>query len=128
MPLYRYHCDMCGKTYIGPQIPGGVQCNCTPPKNLVGKMVAEAFTPLSPELTREVNISEATTLRTQLCLRWGIANKSHVQHGSNFSGNQKVVNLIHNIVDPVTGRLRDTVRAAIIRDYRYDIDSRQMTG
>lgn len=126
MPDYRYQCLDCGKTYMGPQLPGGMKCNCNPPKSIIGKIVAAPVIPLSSELTKELNIVQATELRNQLCVRYGITNKSHKTHGSNFSGNQKVVNLIHNIVDPVTGTLRNTVRTAIIRDYSYDIDTRQM--
>ncbi len=126
MPNYRYQCMDCGKTFIGAQIAGGMTCNCTPPKKVIGTLVIASLSPLSPELTREVNITEATSLRAQMCRRWNITNKSHLAHGSNFSGNQKIVNLIHNIVDPVSGTLRTQVRDAILREFRYDIDSRIM--
>lgn len=121
---YRYFCGECGKTYVGPQLPGKMTCNCTPPRQISGTLIV---TPLSDALLAVLSISEATDLRRELCSRWGIANKSHNTHGSNFSGNQTVVQLIHNIIAPVQGDLWDRVRAHVINDYSYDINTQQMT-
>lgn len=125
MPSYRYHCADCFKTYIGPQLPNKMTCNCAKPKKISGTLHIIQI-PLSEELLEILNSSQAAKMRNALCQNWGIINKSHVQHGANFSSNQTVVNLIHDIVSPVTGALRHIVRDAIIRDYRYDIDSQQM--
>jgi len=124
MANYRYHCSVCFKTYIGKQLPGKMKCNCDPPKEIAGERLV---TPLSDELLRVVKSSEAATLRNQLCTRWGIENKSHAVHGSNFAGNVTLANLIHNIVAPVKGDLYNTVRETIIRDYSYDIETKEMT-
>ncbi|MEY4767333.1 MAG: hypothetical protein RI907_4006 [Pseudomonadota bacterium] len=127
MATYRYHCSACFKTYIGEQLGGPMTCNCTPAKQIVGKYYADSEVPLSSALKEEVSCTEAATRRNALCLRWGIDNKSHKQHGANFSGTQSMVNLIHDIVSPVQGLLRTAVRQHIINDYGYDIDTRKMT-
>lgn len=124
MASYRYQCLDCGKTYLGPQLPGRMTCNCTPPKQISGTRIV---TPLSAELLETISSSEAATRRSLYCRRWGIPNKSHVSHGSNFSSNQTVVNLINDIVSPVTGELRRAVRDLVAKDFSYDIDSKEMT-
>jgi hypothetical protein len=124
MASYKYQCRECGKTYVGLQLPARMSCNCTPAKQITG---VRTSTLLSPDLLEVVNSSEAATRRARLCQRWQIPNKSHASHGANFSSNQKVVNLIQDIVAPVTGELRRSVRAAIITDFFYDIDTREMT-
>jgi hypothetical protein len=116
----------CGKTYIGPQAPG-MTCNCMPPKLMIGTPVASVARPLSQELQQLYTIGNATQLRAQLCQRWGIVNKSHAQHGSNFSGNQTLAQLIQNIVSPIQAPVeRSRVKALIIREYGYDIDTQAM--
>ena len=100
-----------------------MDCICTPPKKIVGVRIV---TPLSDALTRLLSTGEAATLRNSLCTRWGIANKSHASHGANFSSNQTVANLINDIVTPVIGTLRNTVRTAVINAYQYDIDTSEM--
>lgn len=132
----RYQCLDCGKTYIGPKIEGGMVCNCTPAKTITKSTTVQmgpsaASGPvltLRPPLTDNVLSSEAASVRNALCTRYGIANKSHKSHGSNFSSNQTLANLIGDIVAPVTGELRTRVRQAIIDDYSYDIDSGTMTA
>jgi hypothetical protein len=123
MASYRYQCLDCGKTHVGPQLPGRMTCNCAPAKLITGVRIV---TPLTPELLETISSSEAATRRNAFCTRWGIDNKSHKQHGSNFSSNQTVVSLINDIVGPVTGELRNTVRAHVIRDFGYNIDSKEM--
>ena len=123
MASYKYQCLDCFKTYIGAQLPGRMSCNCNPAKQISGVRIV---TPLSAELLEQVSSSEAATRRDYFCTRWGIANKSHKQHGTNFSSNQTVVSLINDIVSPVTGELRRTVRAAVIQDFGYDIDTQEM--
>ena len=124
MASYKYQCLDCFKTHIGAQLPGRMSCNCNPPKLISGVRIV---TPLSPELLEQVSSSEAATRRNAFCTRWGIANKSHKQHGTNFSSNQTVVSLINDIVSPVTGELRRTVREAVIHDFGYDIDTQEMS-
>jgi hypothetical protein len=114
------------KTYIGPPNPG-IQCNCIPPKTMIGKLVATAVIPLSDDLQESLSIKVATERRAQLCQAWGIDNKSHKQHGSNFSSPQTLVNLINNIVEPVQGADRERVRGLIIEQFQYDINSKLMT-
>lgn len=129
MAKFRYQCLDCGKTYIGPQLAGGMECSCDDART-GGKKKSRGtriVTPLSNALLEVVSVSESATRRDALCTRWGIKNKSHEQHGSNFSSNQTMVNLIHNIVQPVTGELYESVRRHIIRDYAYDISTREMT-
>ena len=123
MSSYRYSCNECGKTYLGAQLPGRMACNCNPARMISGTRIV---TPLSADLLAQVNTSQAATLRSQYCTRWGIDNKSHASHGSNFSSSQTVVNLINDIVSPVSGTLRDSVRRAVMTDFGYDIDSREM--
>lgn len=123
MSDYKYQCLDCFKTYIGPQLPGKMACNCVPSKAISGVKVVK---PLSDALLREISSGEAATMRSAMCTRWQITNKSHVSHGSNFSSNQKVVNLILDIVNPVRGTLRATVRAAVIAEYGFDIDTQEM--
>ena len=123
MPSYRYQCLDCGKTHIGAEIVSGMICNCSPPKRIKGRKMRDVVlerAPLSDELLTEVSAKEAQKLRTTLCQRWGINNKSHQSHGANFSSSQTVVNLIHDITGPVQGGLINSVRAAIIKDYGYD--------
>jgi hypothetical protein len=38
-----------------------------------------------------------------------------------------MVNLIHNILGPVQGDLYQSVRRHIIRDYAYDVETKEMT-
>lgn len=123
MPTYNYRCNDCGKTHVGTTAPSSLSCNCIPPKLMTGRMIA---TPLSAELLEVLDINAATTRRALFCTQWSIPNKSHGSHGANFSGNQKLVDLINDIVSPVQGQLRVTVRQRIIDDYGYDIDSRGM--
>lgn len=123
MSLYRYSCNECAKTYIGTQLPDPMQCNCTPAKKIRGILLE---TPLSDALTEEISTSKAATLRSSMCAKWGITSKSHVSHGANFSSNQTVVNLINDIVKPVQGDLRESVRRLVIREFSYDINSRKM--
>lgn len=123
MADYKYQCQVCFKTYIGPQLPGKMDCNCVPSKAISGVKVVK---PLSDELLRQISSGEAATMRSAMCTRWQISNKSHVSHGSNFSSNQKVLNLILDIVGPVQGTLRTTVRQAIITEYGFDIDTQEM--
>ena len=131
MPSYRYQCLDCAKTHIGAEIVSGMICNCSPPKRINGSKMRDVVLvrePLSDALLTEVSSSEAPDLRATLCLRWGINNKSHKSHGSNFSSSQTVVNLIHDITYPVQGGLINTVRAAIIDDYRYDYITGEMVN
>ena len=124
---YRYHCQDCGKTYIGEPTPG-MLCNCTPAKVMTGTPYVVQGPPLSDELQQLYSISQAATKRAELCNLWGIANKSHAQHGSNFSGNQTLAQLILNIVAPVQAtQERARVRQLVIQKYHYDIDSQRMT-
>lgn len=126
MPQYRYSCNECGKTYIGPAQPG-MTCNCTPARILIGTPYAPAAPPLSDDLLVQLNIQNATQRRADLCRRWGIENKSHKTHGANFSAPQSLVQLINNIVEPLQGADRERVRQLVITDYQYDIDTRMMT-
>jgi hypothetical protein len=126
VPNYRYSCLMCGKTYIGPPQPG-MMCNCQPPKPMIGTPYVAPIAPLSAELQVSLSIKEATPRRAQLCQQWGIDNKSHKPHGSNFSGSQTLVQLINNIVEPLVGAERERVRALIITEFSYDIVTQQMT-
>lgn len=124
MASYRYQCLECGKTYLGPALATGtMSCNCVPPKMIRGTLI---YTPLSDALQEILPIDKANKLRNELCQRWGIPNKSHATHGANFSSNQTLVNLINNIVIPVQGQLRTTVRQLVIQDYGYDIDTKEM--
>jgi hypothetical protein len=126
MADYRYHCSNCGKTYIGPASPG-MMCTCAPPKQMIGSPYVTQAAPLSPELLAVLNIDAATKRRTELCAAWGVKNKSHSSHGSNFSGNQTLAQLINNIVEPVQGSAeRGRVKALIIEQFQYDIDTQQM--
>ncbi|MCV4262544.1 hypothetical protein [Pseudomonas capsici] len=125
MANYRYHCSDCGKTYIGPELNSVMMCLCTPQKKMLGQRLQ---TPLSDELLQTISISEATQMRKTFCQRWNIPNKSHTTHGANFSKNQKLVDLIMDIVAPVTGTLRTSVRQLVISEFRYDIDSKEMIG
>ncbi len=129
MPSYRYQCLECGKTHIGVEIVSGMICNCHPPKRIKGMKMREVIIerkPLSDELLTEISAKEAPKLRDSLCRRWGINNKSHKSHGSNFSSNQTLVNLIEDITSPVQGGLIAVVRAAIIEDYGYDYITGEM--
>jgi len=125
MTDYRYHCDECGKTYIGPPL-GGMDCNCTPPKRLVGKPYVPTPVHYSAALTKSLDRQDADNLRDALCDRWLITNKSHKFHKGNMSGNQSVVSLINNICEKVIGDDRERVRLLVIRDYSYDIDTQLM--
>lgn len=123
MPTYKYQCLECLKTYIGPELLRPIMCNCTPPKKMHG---VRQQSPLSAELIKIINISDARKMRVDFCSRWNITNKSHATHGSNFSGNQKVVDLINDIVSTVQGGLRISVRQLIISEFSYDIDTCEM--
>ena len=84
---------------------------------------------LSSELTESLSSKEAAKLRAALCKKWGIENTSHKKHGSNFSGSQKLVDLIKDIVKPVTGKSeRSRVQKLVIEMYRYDIDDGVMVS
>ncbi len=129
MPDYRYQCLDCGTTYIGPQLDGGMTCGCVPAKSIRGTFYGVGVThvkPLSDELLESLSVSEAGKVRSALCLEWGIPNKSHAFHGSNFSSNQTLVNLINNIVEPVRGGLLITVRQKVRQKYGYDIETQMM--
>ena len=123
MNSYRYFCSECGKTYRGVQLPTLMTCNCEPTKLISGTRIV---TPLSAELLANVSTSVAATTRASYCTRWRIPNKSHTSHGTNFSSNQTLVNLINDIVTPVIGELRRSVRTAIMTDFGYDIDTGEM--
>ncbi|WP_085741341.1 hypothetical protein [Pseudomonas syringae] len=114
-----------GKGYVFQGQGQSMLCLCTPPKKILGK---PQQTPLSDELLEMLDIGSASKMRAVFCQRWGIPNKSHTTHGSNFSSNQRVVDLILDIVAPVTGGLRTNVRNLIISTFKYDIDSKEMIG
>ena len=102
-------------------------CNCDPPRVLIGTPYQPVMVPLSAQLQTPLNITQATERRELLCSRWGIINKSHKQHGSNFSGSQTLAQLINNIVEPLQqGTERERVRGLVLRDFDYDIDTRMM--
>lgn len=123
---YRYQCLDCGKTYIGLPSPG-MMCNCVPAKPMIGTQIKEQPKLLSADLQEVYDIGKATKKRGELCAAWGIANKSHKSHGSNFAGNQTLAQLIQNIVAPVTAvGERQRVRLLIIQQYGYDIDLQGM--
>lgn len=123
--IYRYSCSECGATYIGEQIVGKT---CGSGHKMTGSPYTMPVTPLSSELTQSYSITEATKLRGELCTLWNITNKSHKTHGSNFSGNQTLQQLIQNIVEPVAeGAERDRVRLLCIAKYHYDFDARAMS-
>lgn len=123
MPSYKYQCTDCFKTYIGPQLAGSMLCNCAKPKSISGIRLQ---TPLSDELTEVLDIAESAKRRNKFCQEWNITNKSHSTHGANFSGSQRVVDLIHDITAPVRGQLRTSVRLLIIAKFKYDIDTSEM--
>ena len=123
MPSYKYKCIACFKTYIGPELQTPIMCNCTPPKRMHG---IRQQSPISDDLKQIISISEAATMRRKFCEKWNIPNKSHATHGSNFSSNQRIVDLINDIVVPVQGSLRTSVRQLVISEFRYDIDSCEM--
>ncbi|RZI84795.1 MAG: hypothetical protein EOP38_07670 [Rubrivivax sp.] len=94
---------------------------------MTGSPYVVAPTPLSSALKESYSISAATKLRSELCSLWGITNKSHATHGSNFSGNQTLAQLIQNIVEPLAeGAERDRIRGMCIARYSYDFDDRSM--
>lgn len=128
MPDYRYSCasNSCGKVYIGPRPSIVPMCCCATPKKMKGVPFTMPVSPLSEALTEQLSTDEAANLRGTLCKRWGITNKSHKSHGSNFSSNQTVANLINDIVAPVQGLLRAEVRQAVLEMYSYDIDTQMM--
>jgi len=126
MATYRYHCSECGKTYIGEPNPG-LKCNCNPAKTMIGSPYIAPPAPLSPQLLVQLKIEDANALRAKLCKDWDIKNFSHKTHGSNFSGSQTVVQLINNIVEKLDGQTREDVKAHVIQDYQYDIDTKSMT-
>ncbi len=126
MSDYRYSCSDCGKTYIGPP-KSGMFCNCAPPKVMIGTPYIPKVAPISDELKEQLKIQDATEKRAELCQLWGIDNKSHKTHGSNFSAPQSLMQLINNIVDPVQGADRERVRQLVIKKYSYDIDTQMMT-
>lgn len=124
MTVYRYTCAECAATYIGEQVTGKT---CGSGHAMTGSPYVVKMTPLSKELKESYSITEATKLRTELCQLWGIDNKSHKTHGSNFSGNQTLAQLIQNIVDPVAeGAERERIRGLCITRYKYDFDDRSM--
>jgi hypothetical protein len=102
-----------------------MKCNCTPPREIVGIKIVMS---LSPALREVLSPKDAAKLRAKLCRDWGITSKSHPAHGANCSSNQTVVQLINDIVSPVTGELRERVRNQVIVEYKYDIISQQMVG
>ncbi len=102
-------------------------CNCAPPKVMIGTPYIPKVAPISDELKEQLKIQDATEKRAELCQLWGIDNKSHKTHGSNFSAPQSLMQLINNIVDPVQGADRERVRQLVIKKYSYDIDTQMMT-
>jgi hypothetical protein len=121
---YRYSCSECGATYIGEQVVGKT---CGSGHKMTGSPYVMKAAPLSDELKHSYSITEATKLRGELCSMWKIANKSHKAHGSNFSGNQTLEQLIQNIVEPVAeGAERERVKLLCIGKYQYDFDVRAM--
>ena len=126
VPEYRYFCSECGKTYIGVQQPG-MQCNCTPPKTLIGAIYVIPPAPISDELMEQLRIQQANERRAELCEAWGITNFSHQTHGSNFSAPQTLLQLINNIVAKLQGATRARVKDLIIQQYQFDIDTQKMT-
>ena len=122
---YEYRCNDCLKCLISEMnLPLGIKCNCTPPKVL--KAVVYRI-PLSEELVAVLDVAGAHKLRAELCNVWGIENKSHKHHGSNFSRSQPVVDIIHDIVAPIANaRERGRVRMCVIEKYDYDIETRMM--
>jgi hypothetical protein len=94
---------------------------------MIGAPYVAPAVPLSQALLTSLNIQAATLRRAQLCQQWGIDNKSHKPHGSNFSGSQTLVQLINNIVEPLVGAQRERVSGLIITEFGYDIDTQQMT-
>jgi hypothetical protein len=111
--------------YWPPQ--SGMTCNCKPPKVMIGTPYIPKVAPISDELQKQLKIQSATEKRAELCKAWGIDNKSHKQHGSNFSAPQSLVQLINNIVEPLQGADRERVRRLVVTQYSYDIDSAMMT-
>lgn len=128
MPDYRYSCasNNCGSVYIGPKPSMAPMCCCDTPKKMVGAAYKTPLPSLSDELAEVLSSGEAASKRTALCKRWGITNKSHKAHGSNFSSNQTLARLICDIVAPVEGEVRAQVRQAVLDDYSYDIDTNMM--
>lgn len=129
MPIMKYQCLVCFKTYIGESLGGDMICNCQPPKSIKGTVYALSapiVPPLSDELTQLYSADQAAQLRDKLCSQWGMPNKSHKAHGKNFSSPQTLVNLIHDIVSVLQGGLRNQVRQMIIKQYNYDIDTQMM--
>ena len=129
--MFRYHCSDCGKTLIldGTATPDQKRCNCTPAKTMVGRAHSIPVPPLSREMTELLSVKDAEKKRAELCSEWGIANKSHKSHGSNFSSNQTLKNLIHNILEVVTGEDQlDRIHGLVARRYRYDIYTQSMIG
>lgn len=59
MVQLRYHCDDCGKTYIGQALNTSMLCLCTPPKKILGK---PQQTPLSDELLEMLDIGSAVLI------------------------------------------------------------------
>ncbi len=94
---------------------------------MVGRPYSSPVPSLSSELAASISSGNAAKLRGQLCQKWGITNKSHVSHGSNFSSNQTVASLLNDITAPLRGSLRTEVRDLIISDYGYDIDTQMMS-
>lgn len=124
MTVYRYSCSECGATYIGEQLTSPT---CGSGHKMTGSPYVVKMAPLSSELQQSLSITEATKKRTELCKLWGIANKSHKTHGSNFSGNQTLAQLIQNIVEPVAeGAERERIKLLCIALYHYDFDDRVM--
>lgn len=123
---YRYHCTDCGKTLITSETVSETERTCLCGKVLTGQPYTRKIPQLSQELQAVYKIDEANRLRGKLCADWGITNKSHRRHGSNFSSPQTLKALIDNIVAPVTGNDRERVRRLVIESYGYDIDTQSM--
>ena len=115
---FRYFCDWCGKCHIGARLPGTMTCNCQPPRQISGLMLTK---PLTKELTTPMSASEAYNLRAVLCKSWGIKNKTHDLHKGSYDSNQTLVQLITNIVEPVSENDWGRVRGLVKTRYNYDI-------
>ncbi len=125
---YRYHCDTCGYTYIGPQLAAGDPkrwCGACPRSApLVGTPYGSPLSeiPLSNSLRATYTIAEAEKIRAQLASKWHITDKGHKHHGSNFSGNQTLLQIIKNLTEKVEGKAEiERVRMCVMEDYDYDI-------
>ena len=134
---YRYHCDFCCYTYIGPRLAVDNPlrfCRCTPGSGGTARPLEEKEyihsaprpdpdPPLSRELREEYTVGkDADRVRARLAERWIIHDKTHSSHGSNFSGRQTLLQIIKNLVSTVQGETEiQRIREAVINDFGYDI-------